>query len=1048
MIPLRVRLKGFLCYKDEQEVSFDGASLWMLAGLNGSGKSAIFDAVTYALFGHHRGGSQHAHELINKNSDGLAVEFDFLQDGQAYRARRTLQRRAGGGAAGTQLILRRRQVNGNGTGGWEPVDGTSRRAEFDAWVRDNIGLGYETFTSSVLLLQGKAEKLLDSTAKGRFEVLAGIVDLERYQRLHERADRERKQKSDHVEMLNSRLEVLPAVGPLELVEAEGKIAAAEAARQKSREEIERLQALEFQTRQWAELQGRLAQGRGRLEDASRLLADAADIERDLSRLAELRRVLPLVQAVVEQRGHIQESERNSAQLQRQKQKLEEQALHQDGALQQARQKRSTLESRITEEEGRQRQVAADFRKAAALLEKLKELERQENDLARLHEELARLPAEPQDAVRGRRAEVERLEAVSRAVPLLERLARQRDELRQALDGEQKALAARQQVEARGKDFAAEVERFKPTLAEATAARSKADEEATRARTLLDEARRQLRELVELRGAKVCRHCGQALTPSHLREEKTRREGLVAEAEAQQREAAAVQKAAQATEKQTREQAERLDKQLATAREEFVEQRHRAEQARKDVERLQAECGQSHALLPEPFRTRVGAAPPENWLATTFPRADDLVALRQEAGGLPTARQRQREAEEALQQWAQRKAQEGTVRQSLARLQADLPADRSALRRDHARLEGEEQGLDRGLAARRAELAQTHKDIERLSKEREQTQQQLTALQGQQSTQEEARRHCKQALGRALKELSPAWQAEAERAGLADVHAWSRERDELIARQTDERGTRLQQARLGIEVLRQDLAALDTQQEQFPDEARREPAQVQALLQEARQAHRAREDELIEARHEHERLERLRAQREQVEEEKLLAERELHNWKTLAELLGRERLQLHLIRQAERQVVDHANAVLDRLSGGELCLRLCGEAGGEGGSLKALDLEAHNRTTGEKPINVAFLSGSQKFRVAVSLALGIGQYASRQHRPLESVIIDEGFGCLDRNGRQVMIQELQNLRSHMRCILLVSHQEEFADAFADGYRFELQGGTTVATRFQR
>jgi hypothetical protein len=33
-------------------------------------------------------------------------------------------------------------------------------------------------------------------------------------------------------------------------------------------------------------------------------------------------------------------------------------------------------------------------------------------------------------------------------------------------------------------------------------------------------------------------------------------------------------------------------------------------------------------------------------------------------------------------------------------------------------------------------------------------------------------------------------------------------------------------------------------------------------------------------------------------------------------------------------------------------------------------------------------------------------------------------------------------------LLVSHQEEFAEAFADGYRFELQGGTTVATRFQR
>jgi DNA repair exonuclease SbcCD ATPase subunit len=160
------------------------------------------------------------------------------------------------------------------------------------------------------------------------------------------------------------------------------------------------------------------------------------------------------------------------------------------------------------------------------------------------------------------------------------------------------------------------------------------------------------------------------------------------------------------------------------------------------------------------------------------------------------------------------------------------------------------------------------------------------------------------------------------------------------------------------------------------------------------------------------------------------------------------LQLYLVRQAERQVVEYGNAVLDRLSGGQLYLKLRGEAEGEGSSCKALELEAYNRVTGEKPINVAFLSGSQKFRVAVSLALGIGQYASRQHRPIESVIIDEGFGCLDSQGRQVMIQELQNLRSQMRCILLVSHQEEFADAFSEGYRFELVDGATRVQRFQK
>jgi hypothetical protein len=77
-----------------------------------------------------------------------------------------------------------------------------------------------------------------------------------------------------------------------------------------------------------------------------------------------------------------------------------------------------------------------------------------------------------------------------------------------------------------------------------------------------------------------------------------------------------------------------------------------------------------------------------------------------------------------------------------------------------------------------------------------------------------------------------------------------------------------------------------------------------------------------------------------------------------------------------------------------------------------------------------------------------EYASRQHRPIESVIIDEGFGCPDRQGRQVMIQELQNLRGHLHCILRVSHQEEVANAFADGYRFELHDGATRVSRFQR
>ena len=151
-------------------------------------------------------------------------------------------------------------------------------------------------------------------------------------------------------------------------------------------------------------------------------------------------------------------------------------------------------------------------------------------------------------------------------------------------------------------------------------------------------------------------------------------------------------------------------------------------------------------------------------------------------------------------------------------------------------------------------------------------------------------------------------------------------------------------------------------------------------------------------------------------------------------------------QAERCIVEYANAVLDRLSAGELYLRL--HTGDEAAADdQAFRLEAINRTTGPKPINVAFRAAVSAF-VSLSAWPWASADAGSRQRPIESVIIDEGFGCLDRQGRLVMIQELNNLRGQLRCILLVSHQEEFADAFPDCYWCELVDGSTVVNRLQR
>src|SRR5438045_1733908 len=112
---------------------------------------------------------------------------------------------------------------------WEAVPDSNYKAKFDAWIKDKIGLDYETFTSSVLLLQGKSEKLLDSTPAGRAGVLARIVDLERYQKLHAKADDKRRELKAQLEGISNQLSGIREVTDEELAAAGLRIEEAEQA---------------------------------------------------------------------------------------------------------------------------------------------------------------------------------------------------------------------------------------------------------------------------------------------------------------------------------------------------------------------------------------------------------------------------------------------------------------------------------------------------------------------------------------------------------------------------------------------------------------------------------------------------------------------------------------------------------------------------------------------------------------------------------------------------------------------------------------------------
>lgn len=1045
MIPQRVKLSGFLSYKDEQEIRFDESPLWMLSGTNGSGKSSIFDAVTFALFGHHRGGSQSAAELINKESNTLSVEFDFIVDQQLYRIKRTVRRQKNDKIASTQQVMK--HTASGGADDWEAIPDTNYKAKFDAWVKDKIGLDYETFTSSVLLLQGKSEKLLDSTPAGRAGVLARIVDLERYQKLHAKADDKRRELKGQLEGISNQLSGIREVTDEELSAANVRIAEAEAARTQTQERIDTLVSLELQARQWDEARKKLAAATAKLAAAEGVLTAAVTIEKEYARLRELRDVLPAVTTIVQERGRIGESERKTEQLTRHRVEKTDERRVTENALQQARGKLSNLKKTLSEDEVKQEKLNTRLRELAGILEKIKQVEDAENEVKRLEGELKLLPADPDMMVRQHQQEHDRLTLLNQHIALLERLHLDRSELTKAVAAEQKAKAEEERLKNEGIQAKDEFVKLEAKAKAAREERAKADQAAAEARALFQHAKQLADEFKQLTGEKTCRACGQPLTPQHFDAEKRKRDLDARAAERKFTDLTEAAAKARKLEEQLNQRESADREHLTKLREHYLDAAGAVKQAAQDIKRLTDACRQTYFALPDEFKQKIGPREPDDWSKAIYPDRHDLSTLRTEAGQIDGVKHRLKQAQSQARKVSELRAKLESARERHSKALTGLHvSDPAVLRQEYTDKQADEKSVAASIAATKKAISAAETEVDRLQRELSAIDRDLTEITGKLNLEEASRKQSAEAVERARKTLSDSWQKAVETAGMAERIQWQGEYDDLVARGTEKKFTDLQAARGGLESLRAEITQLREEADAFPEQSRRNPDEVKAEVAAARNDLDERNKVLLDAQASRRELDRLLQHRSELSQRYKMLDAEHNRYKTLAELLGRDRLQRFLVRTAEKQIVDYANAVLDRLSGGQLFLKLVGND--DGNTEKALELECANRVTGGSAINVAFLSGSQRFRVAVALALGIGQYASKQHRPIESVIIDEGFGCLDRAGRQVMIQEMQNLRGHLHCILLVSHQEEFAEAFPDGYRFELHDGATRVSRIGR
>jgi exonuclease SbcC len=179
MRPIRLRVKGFTAFRDEQDVDFSSLEVFAIACPTGSGKSSILDAMTYALYGYVERVGRQVGQLVSQGQPRLAATLEFAVGPSRYRVTRSTPKRAGA----TKVMLERCE-----DGEWRQFgEGADRVRECDAIVRGLIGLDYTAFTRSVLLPQGKFAEFLVGDARDRRDILTELLGLSLFKRMAERA---------------------------------------------------------------------------------------------------------------------------------------------------------------------------------------------------------------------------------------------------------------------------------------------------------------------------------------------------------------------------------------------------------------------------------------------------------------------------------------------------------------------------------------------------------------------------------------------------------------------------------------------------------------------------------------------------------------------------------------------------------------------------------------------------------------------------------------------------------------------------------------------
>jgi len=179
VIPINLRISGFLSYNQMVEINFEPFELACITGSNGAGKSSLLDALTWVLFGEAR---RRDDSIINHQANAAEVRLEFIYESSRYVIQRSKAR-------DKSTVLEFSIQNEEGR--WKPLTEPTLRGT-EEMIRQTLRLDYETFINTSFFLQGKADMFAQQRPGDRKRILASILGLDVWETYKEEATRRRR----------------------------------------------------------------------------------------------------------------------------------------------------------------------------------------------------------------------------------------------------------------------------------------------------------------------------------------------------------------------------------------------------------------------------------------------------------------------------------------------------------------------------------------------------------------------------------------------------------------------------------------------------------------------------------------------------------------------------------------------------------------------------------------------------------------------------------------------------------------------------------------